>query len=351
MSREAAVTREHKLGLILGFSVLLAVAVLISDHFSLAQHERLSPAEPGVSPGAALALEEPERSEAPVAVWDGTTSSPSRRAEPSRVAASTPTAPLRDPLVIDQGGGAIRGAERGGTLTQALRSEVGEDEGDADSDGSAWWAMTERTWNALRDPSIARAAAAEVREEASTPERATVDEGREALEVERTARATDPGPAASGSAGGRSGALPEPAGSERMYVVKAGDTLFDICAEAYGDGGLWRRLAAYNAGRVGADGSVRSGVTLRMPTAAVLRASSDGSAPSEMKRAPAPEVRREPAARTRTYVVQKGDLLSVIAQRELGSSKRMGEIMAMNKDVLSDPDHIRAGMTLRLPAD
>ncbi|MEL7474248.1 MAG: hypothetical protein AAGK04_13100, partial [Planctomycetota bacterium] len=35
-------TREHKLGLILGFSVLLGIAVLISDQFSDAQSARLA---------------------------------------------------------------------------------------------------------------------------------------------------------------------------------------------------------------------------------------------------------------------------------------------------------------------
>ena len=50
----------------------------------------------------------------------------------------------------------------------------------------------------------------------------------------------------------------------------------------------------------------------------------------------------------RSYTVQRGDTLGQIATRELGSSKRMSEIVALNKGL--DPNHLLVGRTLVLPA-
>ncbi len=55
----------------------------------------------------------------------------------------------------------------------------------------------------------------------------------------------------------------------------------------------------------------------------------------------------QPAA-TREYVVQKDDTLGAIAQRELGSVKRVHEIVRLND--LSNPNAIRAGQAILLPA-
>ena len=60
----------------------------------------------------------------------------------------------------------------------------------------------------------------------------------------------------------------------------------------------------------------------------------------------------QPAARrpasVREYTLRTGDRLWDIADKYLGSGKRYTEIVRLNR--LSDPDHIPAGTTLRLPA-
>ena len=56
-----------------------------------------------------------------------------------------------------------------------------------------------------------------------------------------------------------------------------------------------------------------------------------------------------PAEAFRIHVVQRGETLSEIALRYLGSVTRYQEIFEANRDVLSDPDSIREGMTLRIP--
>lgn len=62
-----------------------------------------------------------------------------------------------------------------------------------------------------------------------------------------------------------------------------------------------------------------------------------------------PIAEKEPvtAPAGRTYVVKGGDTLSEIAQRELGSSRRWQEIVALNPGL--DPARLRAGKELRMP--
>ena len=56
-------------------------------------------------------------------------------------------------------------------------------------------------------------------------------------------------------------------------------------------------------------------------------------------------------ATLRTHVVQKGDTLSAIAERTYGKASRWRDIYDANRDVLDDPDRIRPGQVLQLPAD
>jgi nucleoid-associated protein YgaU len=56
-------------------------------------------------------------------------------------------------------------------------------------------------------------------------------------------------------------------------------------------------------------------------------------------------------AAKRTYVIQPGDSLSVIAQQQLGDGSRWPEIYELNKAVLGDnPNLIHPGQKITLPA-
>ena len=58
-----------------------------------------------------------------------------------------------------------------------------------------------------------------------------------------------------------------------------------------------------------------------------------------------------PAAKAeKTYTVKSGDTLSEIAKRELGSANKYMEIFNANKDQLTDPDKIKPGQVLKIPA-
>lgn len=51
----------------------------------------------------------------------------------------------------------------------------------------------------------------------------------------------------------------------------------------------------------------------------------------------------------RFYRVKSGDTLSDIAQRELGDADRYMDIFNANRNILSNPDQIDVGQTLRIP--
>ena len=52
----------------------------------------------------------------------------------------------------------------------------------------------------------------------------------------------------------------------------------------------------------------------------------------------------------RTYTVKSGDTLSKIAKEHLGDANAYMKIFNINKDQLSDPDKIKPGQVLKLPA-
>ena len=55
-------------------------------------------------------------------------------------------------------------------------------------------------------------------------------------------------------------------------------------------------------------------------------------------------------ASMKTYTVKSGDTLSEIAKHELGSANKYMDIFNANRDQLTDPDKIKPGQVLRIPA-
>ena len=56
------------------------------------------------------------------------------------------------------------------------------------------------------------------------------------------------------------------------------------------------------------------------------------------------------SAPTGSYTVQKGDTLSKISKQFYGDAKNYMKIFNANKDSLSDPDKIKVGQVLKIPA-
>jgi nucleoid-associated protein YgaU len=65
-----------------------------------------------------------------------------------------------------------------------------------------------------------------------------------------------------------------------------------------------------------------------------------GAAPAAAGAAPA----------QRTYTVKAGDTLSAIAKEQLGNASAYTKIFEANRDQLTDPDKIKPGQVLKIPA-
>jgi nucleoid-associated protein YgaU len=52
-----------------------------------------------------------------------------------------------------------------------------------------------------------------------------------------------------------------------------------------------------------------------------------------------------------TYTVQKGDTLSHISKHFYGKASKWNAIFEANRDQLDDPDRIKPGQVLKIPAD
>lgn len=127
---------------------------------------------------------------------------------------------------------------------------------------------------------------------------------------------------------------PPPAPQQQAsYTVGNGDTLWGIAQSQLGDGNRWREIYESNKDTISNPNVISAGMVLRMPS---------GAKP-QSNPAPAP-------ASSATYTVSGNDSLWSIAQSTLGDGNRWREIYELNRDKISNPDVISAGMTLRLPS-
>lgn len=133
--------------------------------------------------------------------------------------------------------------------------------------------------------------------------------------------------------------------AQRIYEVRPGESLSAICRRVYGTASLTMALAAHNG--IADPDTVWAGRRLSMPAADAL---SGGAAPiATPGRAHADDHDGTPAPLA-TYRIREGDSLSDIAQRVMGSAGRWQQLYELNRQAISNPDDIRAGTVLRVPA-
>ncbi len=123
-----------------------------------------------------------------------------------------------------------------------------------------------------------------------------------------------------------------------VHVVKSGETLGAIALSELGSSKRWREIAALNGG----SDKIFVGQKLRLP------GREGGGASSVAAVASKPQAKGQASSKGgKTYTVKKGDMLSVIAQTQLGSAKRWREIAALNPSV--NPDRLLTGTELVMP--
>jgi nucleoid-associated protein YgaU len=147
-------------------------------------------------------------------------------------------------------------------------------------------------------------------------------------------------PPAAPPAGGPPGGGPLPA--VRFHDVRPGESLSEICHRYYGLVHLTDELAEYNG--IDDPDTVRVGHRLRLPPQAELAPAGPATPPPEAPPAP------DPAPTYGTYRIAPGDSLSGIAQRFLQSADQWRQLYELNRDVIGNPDDIRAGTVIRVPA-
>lgn len=116
--------------------------------------------------------------------------------------------------------------------------------------------------------------------------------------------------------------------SAGIHVLQPGDTLQSVSQQHFGTTRRWPEIARLN-NITNAD-RIREGQRLRLPGEETTR--------------PAPK-----QARATTYTVKKGDTLSGIASKALGSKRRWRDIQTINN--IQDPTTIAIGDVLTLPSN
>jgi len=154
----------------------------------------------------------------------------------------------------------------------------------------------------------------------------------------------------------------ESAPTVRTYAVASGDTLSKIALAQYGDKSRATIDAIFAANRAEMQNpdTLRVGMKLTLPNLPVVDASmaASGTPSAPSRREPSAENRltqanapvNPPDPAFRFYQVKKNDRWLSIARDQLGDARRWRELHELNKDKFPDPQIIREGVRIKLPA-
>ncbi len=319
------VTRELKLALIVGFSLVLVVTILVSDYFSKAR--RVSLATPAGDTQVAMKAA-PDWKPAPPEQL--TPTNPEQgglgAAVPPPVGDGSLMASGPAPIEIRQGAGwgggstSISGDGLGGVLNKTPDQPMIQTHVEPVLGGAAVPSGNQTPEYVPAKTSV-------------TPE----------LPIKTTVTPVPVGPTAT------------PAANEKTHTVASGDTMYVICKKYYGTTKYWKELAAFNSATLKNPAALKLGQKLRIPSVEVLGgtkpADVGGVASSEPKSDAKPEAKPTTKPTTKpngkTYIVQKGDTPGAIAQKTLGTSRKANELMKFNK--IDDEGALKIGMVLNIP--
>lgn len=337
-----SVTREQKLALIVGFSLILFVGVLISDHLSSARKASIAkveaepvPASPmpmapiagersasGLTPYVSPIVEIHNPSVAAIEPQPSTTLAQGPQSE------NRPTSPFADDAARPEGSpdhDQLRIASRDSTLYNQVRQAGGDIVRGADG------------ITTIKMP-VAAGTSPDPRRETSLPSRSSPSLFTPVGPIENV----------------------------KTHSVVSGESLYVIAAKYYGNGNVWRELAKFNG--MDKSGAVRVGMKIKVPSKETLLGrtvvTNPPSNPSTsidpgiklIKPAPkdagpvkvAPLKTAPGKIELASYTVKRGDTLGDISKRTLGTSKRWQEILELNN--IDDEDALTPGAVLKLPA-
>jgi nucleoid-associated protein YgaU len=350
-----AVTRELKLALIVGFALVLLVTVLISDHLSKARKAELAGNVTDAPSGVITPANEPALG--PVVTINQGTGGGIVTQPPVMVgpALNNPDAalvvkdPARDPLITSQL--ATRGGEPipmppmvntgPANMTNGLPAAtpmlpqaptLGMLPGTGQGPDSV-------TMHESRPPAaLLPGFDAGTQQAINTPAPLPVPSDTVATKPTETKPAADKA-------------------DERWHTVASGDSAYSIAKKYYGKGEFWPKLKEANGNRIGDKGQLRVGVKVRIPEPASIgikgvdapkatKPSRPDATPKETRIADTTPAKPKGP---REYTVQRGDTLGIISQKQLGTSKRVDDILKLNKGI-RNPNALQVGARIMLPA-
>jgi nucleoid-associated protein YgaU len=133
-------------------------------------------------------------------------------------------------------------------------------------------------------------------------------------------------------------ASPSPVAQLPSYIVKSGDTLWDIASQYLGSGTKWTSILKAN----GTNFTEAEARSLQIGTVVYFPPSTNTANP----------VGPSPVSNLPTYVIQSGDTLWTVAQRFLGNGTRWTSILKQNGTRFSDAEtrSLQVGTIVYLPA-
>ena len=143
---------------------------------------------------------------------------------------------------------------------------------------------------------------------------------------------------------------PKPTAQPMIHYVKAGESLWQIAQQYYDNGEHWRTIAQANANRIMANGAVRQGVRLVIPNKAGLvdppsmeHLLVNRIDPNDTPLASTNRTANDRQMANRVIEVEPGDSLTLLASKHLGSSNRWQELFEANRDKLKNPTPSKPG--------
>lgn len=115
-----------------------------------------------------------------------------------------------------------------------------------------------------------------------------------------------------------------------VYEVKAGDNLWGIAEEEYGDGFMWTKIAQEN--NIKTPGVLLVGQKITLPKLEVEKIEKE-----------------EMIVDSGQYTVAKGDSLWSISVEVYGDGYAWSKVWEANRDQIANPDLIEIGMVLKMP--
>jgi hypothetical protein len=122
----------------------------------------------------------------------------------------------------------------------------------------------------------------------------------------------------------------------KEYVVKPGDTLWDIAERVYGDGTQWQKLYFNNQ-------DVIDNPRMLMPGMKIMLDATDKGQQLPPNQKPEDKPGHVP------YTVQSGDNLSDISARTTGDARNWGDIYGASDELGSNPNMIFPGQNAQIP--